>query len=81
MDKRETYKNSSLLNEFACKLDLFWHEWASLKRVLKGHECQKRPHLHTNELNTTFFCSTSLLKAQNSLKICKISLTFRFDKL
>jgi hypothetical protein len=39
------------------------------------------PHLHTNELNITFFCSTSLLKAQNSLKICKISLTFRFDKL
>jgi hypothetical protein len=32
MDKRETYKNSSLFNEFACKLDLFWHEWASLKR-------------------------------------------------
>jgi hypothetical protein len=62
MDKRETYKNSSLFNEFACKLDLFWHEWVSLKREFK------RPNLHTNELNTTFFCSTSLLKAQNSLK-------------
>jgi hypothetical protein len=24
--------NSSLFNEFVCKLGLFWHEWASLKR-------------------------------------------------
>jgi hypothetical protein len=23
--------------------------------VLKAHECQKEPNLHTNELNTTFF--------------------------
>ncbi|KAJ3629381.1 hypothetical protein MTP99_013777 [Tenebrio molitor] len=29
------------------------------------HECQKKPKLHKNELNTTFFCSTSLLKAPN----------------
>ncbi|CAH1365717.1 unnamed protein product [Tenebrio molitor] len=30
--------------------------------VLKAHECQKELNLHTNELNTTFFCSTSPLK-------------------
>jgi hypothetical protein len=34
-------------------------------RVLKVHECQKNPKLHKNELNTTFFCSTSPLKAPN----------------
>jgi hypothetical protein len=53
-----TWENSSLFNEFVCKL---------------GHECQKRPNLHTNELNTTFFCSTSLLKAPNSLKSLKLA--------
>jgi hypothetical protein len=43
--------NSSLFDEFVCKLGLFWHEWA----ILKAHECQKRLNLYTNELNTTFF--------------------------
>jgi hypothetical protein len=37
--------NSSLFNEFVCKLFFF------LARV--AHECQKRSNLHTNELNTT----------------------------
>jgi hypothetical protein len=32
-------------------------------------------------LNTTFFCSTSPPKGSKWLKIFKISLTFRFDKL
>jgi hypothetical protein len=36
-------------------------------------ECQKRPNLHTNELNTTFFCSTSPLKAPNRLKPLKLA--------
>jgi hypothetical protein len=44
---------------------------ASETSVLKAHECQKRPNLHTNELNTTFFCSTSPLKAPNRLKSLK----------
>jgi hypothetical protein len=59
------YYNSSLFDEFVCKLGLFWHVWA--------HECQKRPNLHTNELNTTFFCSTSPLKAPNCLKPLKLA--------
>jgi hypothetical protein len=46
---------------------------ASETSVLKAHECQKRPHLHTNELNTTFFCSTSPLKAPNRLKSLKLA--------
>jgi hypothetical protein len=50
--------------------------------VLKAHECHKEPNLHTNELNTTFFCSTSPLKALNRLKSLKlVSLMFRFSKL
>jgi hypothetical protein len=28
----ETHFNSSLFDEFVCKLDLFWHAWAILKR-------------------------------------------------
>jgi hypothetical protein len=53
--------------------------WAYFSR-----ECQKMPNLHTNEMDTTFFCSTNLLPFgafSKSLKIFKISLTFRFDKL
>jgi hypothetical protein len=40
----------------------------------------KKRKLHKNELNTTFFCS-SPPKGSKWLKIFKISLTFRFDKL
>jgi hypothetical protein len=60
-------ENSSLFDEFVCKLGLF------LAGVLMAHECQKRPNLHTNELNTTFFCSTSPLKAPNRLKPLKLA--------
>jgi hypothetical protein len=38
-----------------------------------AHECQKRPNLHTNELNTMFFCSTSPVKAPNRLKPLKLA--------
>jgi hypothetical protein len=57
--------NSGLFNEFVCKLGFFGYEWA--------HECQKRPNLQKNELNTTFFCSTSPLKAPNRLKSLKLA--------
>jgi hypothetical protein len=70
--------NSSLFNEFVCNLGLFCFFLtsepflnASETIVLKAHECQKRPNLHTNELNTTFFCSTCPLKAPNRLKSLK----------
>jgi hypothetical protein len=42
-------------------------------RFKMAHACQKRPNLHTNELNTTFFCSTSSLKAPNRLKPLKLA--------
>jgi hypothetical protein len=47
----------------------------------KGPRVPKKHKLHKNELNTTFFCSTSPPKGSKWLKIFKISLTFRFDKL
>jgi hypothetical protein len=47
--------------------------WASETSVLKAHECQKRTNLHTNELNTTFFCSMSPLKAPHRLKSLKFA--------
>jgi hypothetical protein len=40
------------------------------------HECQKEPNLHTSELNTTLFCSTSPLKAPNGLKSLKLAWRF-----
>jgi hypothetical protein len=50
-------------------------------RFKMAHACQKRPNLHTNELNTTFFLFDEPLKGSKSRKTFKISLTFRFDKL
>jgi hypothetical protein len=44
-----------------------------LLNVLKAHECHKEPILHTNALNTTFFCWTSPLKAPNRLKSLKLA--------
>jgi hypothetical protein len=61
--------NSSLFDEFVCKLGLFWFH----SRFKMAHACQKGPNLHTNELNTTFFCSTSPLKAPNRLKPLKLA--------
>jgi hypothetical protein len=66
--------NSSLFDEFVCKLGLFWHEWAILK--CSFHSCQKRPNLHMNALNTKFFCSTSPLNAPNRLKPLKLAWRF-----
>jgi hypothetical protein len=58
-DFNSTYLHS-LFNEFVCKLGFVWHEWA--------YECQKKPNLHTNALNTKLFSLTSPLKAPNRLK-------------
>jgi hypothetical protein len=37
----------------------------SFHSSFKGPRVPKKPKLHKNELNTTFFCSTSPLKAPN----------------
>jgi hypothetical protein len=49
--------------------------------ICVGHSRHKEPNLHTNELNTTGFFFDEPLKGSTSLKIFKISLTFRFDML
>jgi hypothetical protein len=55
---------------------------ASETSVLKAHECQKKSNLHKNELNMyKLFLFDEPLKGSKSLKIFKINLTFRFDKL
>jgi hypothetical protein len=59
-----TLYNSSLFNDFVCKLGLFG---------MSGPRVPKRPNLHKNELNTKNFCSTSSLKAPNRLKSLKLA--------
>jgi hypothetical protein len=61
--------NSSLFKKFVCKLGLFWHAWAILKRSLN------------QRVEYNVFLFDEPLKGSKSLKIFKISLTFRFDKL
>jgi hypothetical protein len=75
------YNNFFLFNEFVCTMGFFWYEWARLKRECFKDECQKKSNLHKNELNTTFFLFDDPFKGSKSLKIFKINLTFRFDKL
>jgi hypothetical protein len=38
-----------------------------------AYSCKKHPNFRTNELNTTFFCSTSPLKAPNRVKSLKLA--------
>jgi hypothetical protein len=58
--------------DFACKKVPLSLRYAKIVCSLFD-ECQKRPNLHTNKLNTTFFCSTSPLKAPNLLKPLKLA--------
>jgi hypothetical protein len=62
------FENNYLFNEFVCNLGFFWHEWATSAK--KAQITQERV-----EYNVFLF------KGSKWLKIFKISLTFRFDKL
>jgi hypothetical protein len=92
--KNETYRNwllhnSYLFNEFVCKLGFFWYEWARLKREwnerFKGQKkSKKRPkkvQFTQKWVEYNVFLFDDPLKGSKSLKIFKINLTFRFDKL
>jgi hypothetical protein len=59
--------NSSLFNEFVCKLGFFGMSGPT--------SAKKKPNLYKNELNT-FFCLTSRLKASNHLKSLKLAWRF-----
>jgi hypothetical protein len=80
----DNYKNSSLFDEFVCKLGPFRHAWAILKREwnerFKGPRVPKKAQL-TNERVEYVFLFDEPRKGLKSLKTFKISLTFRFDKL
>jgi hypothetical protein len=70
-------KQISLFDEFLCKLGFFG---TSKTSVLKAHECQKSPIYTHERVEYNVFWFDELLKGSKSLKIFKISLTFRFDK-
>jgi hypothetical protein len=65
--------NSSLFNEFVCKLGIFWHEW------VMTHECQKKAQFTRERVEYNVFLFDEPLKGSKSLKIFKISLTLACD--
>jgi hypothetical protein len=67
-------RNSYLFNEFVCNFGFFWHEWTS-PRV------PKKAQITLERVEYNVFLFDESLKGSKSLKIFKISLTFRFDKL
>jgi expansin (peptidoglycan-binding protein) len=54
---------------------------SSETRVLKVHECQKKAQITQERVGYNVFLFDEPPKGSKSLKIFKISLTFRFDKL
>jgi hypothetical protein len=78
-------RNSSLFNEFVCKLGLFWHAWTILKREWNEPTSAKKGPIYTRtswiQRFFVLFLFDEPLKDSKSLKTFKISLTFRFDKL
>jgi hypothetical protein len=60
-------ENSYLFNEFVCKLGFLW--------------CQKKVQFTLERVEYNVFLFDDPLKVSKSLKIFKINLTFRFDKL
>jgi hypothetical protein len=77
--------NSYLFNEFVCKLGFFWYEWARLKREcnerFKGPRIQKKVQFTQERAEYNVFLFDEPLKSSKLLKIFKINLKFRFDKL
>jgi hypothetical protein len=68
-----------------CKLGFFWYEWARLKREwnerFKGSRVPKKVQFTQERVEYNVFLFDDPLKGSKSLKIFKINLTFRFDKL
>jgi hypothetical protein len=44
-----------VLNSFVCKLDLFWHVWAILKRVLKWPTRAKKGPIYTQTRQINYY--------------------------
>jgi hypothetical protein len=68
-----------------CNFGFFWHEWTSLKleenESFKGPRVPKKAQITQERVEYNVFLFDEPLKGSKSLKIFKISLTFRFDKL
>jgi hypothetical protein len=68
-----------------CNFGFFWHEWTSLKlecnESFKGPRVPKKAQITQKRVEYNVFLFDEPLKGSKSLKIFKISLTFRFDKL
>jgi hypothetical protein len=77
--------SSSLFNEFVCKLGLVSYKWAIFKREwnerFKGSRVPKKAQFTHERVEYNVFLFDESFKGSKSLKIFKISLTFRFDKL
>jgi hypothetical protein len=76
---------SYLFNEFVCKLGFFWYEWGRLKcewnERFKGPRVPKRVQFTQERVEYNVFLFDDPLKGSKSLKIFKINLAFRSDKL
>jgi hypothetical protein len=79
------FRNSSLFDEFVCKLGLSWHAWAILKREwnerFKGPRVPNKAQFTHERVEYNVFLFDEPLKGSKSLKTFNIGLTFRFDKL
>jgi hypothetical protein len=74
--------NSSLFDEFVCKLGLFWQAMAILKRERNEHFKSPRvPEKAQERVEYNVFLFDEPLEGSKSLGIFKVSLTFRFDNL
>jgi hypothetical protein len=71
----EHNSNNYLFNEFVCNFGSF-HSSFKL-----AHSCQKKVQITQERVEYNVFLFDEALKDFKSLKIFKISLTFRFDKL
>jgi hypothetical protein len=84
LNKTIVYKNSSLFDEFVCKLGLFGTRGPFQKtrvKSFKGPRVPKKAQFTHERVEYKVFLSDEPLKGSKSLKTFKISLTFRFDKL
>jgi hypothetical protein len=84
-EKKKNETKSYLFNGFVCQLGFFWYEWARLKREcnerFKGPRVPKKVHFTQKRVEYNVFLFDEPLKGSKWLKIFKINLTFRFDKL
>jgi hypothetical protein len=68
-----SFSNNNVPNTYKKKNKNSFTKSSFHSRFKLAHSCHKKPNLHTNELDISFFCSTSPLKAPNRLKSLKLA--------